>query len=127
MNVPADLKYADSHEWMRAEPDGTVTVGITDHAQAALGDLVFIELPAIGRKLAASEACAVVESVKAASDVYAPIAGEVVAANDAVTGAPESLNADAYAAWLFRLRPDDAGALAAMLDAAAYTKLIGEA
>jgi len=127
MNVPADLKYADSHEWMRAEPDGTVTVGITDHAQAALGDLVFIELPAIGRMLAAGEACAVVESVKAASDVYAPIAGEVVAANDAVTGAPESLNADAYAAWLFRLRPDHAGALSAMLDAAAYTKLIGEA
>ena len=127
MNVPADLKYADSHEWMRAESDGTVTVGITDHAQAALGDLVFIELPAIGRKLAAGEACAVVESVKAASDVYAPIAGEVVAANEAVTDAPESLNADAYAAWLFRLRPDDAGALAAMLDPAAYTKLIGEA
>ena len=127
MNVPADLKYADSHEWMRAEPDGTVTVGITDHAQAALGDLVFMELPAIGRKLAAGEACAVVESVKAASDVYAPIAGEVVAANEAVTDAPESLNADAYAAWLFRLRPDDAGALAAMLDPAAYTKLIGEA
>jgi glycine cleavage system H protein len=127
MNVPADLKYTDSHEWIRTEPDGTVTVGITDHAQAALGDLVFIELPAIGRKLAVGEACAVVESVKAASDVYAPIAGEVVAANDAVTGAPESLNADAYAAWLFRLRPDDAGALAAMLDPAAYTKLIGEA
>jgi glycine cleavage system H protein len=127
MNVPADLKYTDSHEWMRAEPDGTVTVGITDHAQAALGDLVFIELPAIGRKLAAGEACSVVESVKAASDVYAPIAGEVVAANEAVTGAPETLNADAYAAWLFRLRPDDAGALSATLDAAAYTKLIGEA
>jgi glycine cleavage system H protein len=127
MNVPADLKYADSHEWMRAEPDGTVTIGITDHAQAALGDLVFIELPAVGRKLAAGEACAVVESVKAASDVYAPIAGEVVAANAAVTGAPESLNADAYAAWLFRVRPDRSGALAAMLDAAAYEKLIGEA
>jgi glycine cleavage system H protein len=127
MNVPAELKYADSHEWMRAEPDGTVTIGITDHAQAALGDLVFIELPVVGRKLAAGEACAVVESVKAASDVYAPIAGEVVAANDAVTGAPESLNADAYAAWLFRVRPDHAGALAAMHDAAAYTKLISEA
>jgi|SRR5664279_5431181 len=127
MNVPADLKYADSHEWMRAEPDGSVTIGITDHAQAALGDLVFIELPAVGRKLAAGEACAVVESVKAASDVYAPIEGEVVAVNDAVTGAPESLNADAYAAWLFRLRPANPAALAAMLDAPAYEKLIGEA
>ena len=91
MNVPADLKYADSHEWMRAEPDGTVTVGITDHAQAALGDLVFIELPAVGRTLKAGEACAVVESVKAASDVYAPIAGEVVAVNDDVdVGAREA-------------------------------------
>ncbi len=127
MNVPAELKYADSHEWMRAEPDGTVSVGITDHAQAALGDLVFIELPAVGRSLGAGEACAVVESVKAASDVYAPIAGTVVAVNADVTGAPESVNADAYAAWLFRLKPADAGALAKMLDAAAYTKLISEA
>jgi glycine cleavage system H protein len=124
VNVPKELKYADSHEWMRAESDGTVTIGITDHAQEALGDLVFIELPAVGRKLAAGEACAVVESVKAASDVYAPLAGEVVAANADVTATPESLNADADAAWLFRLRPDDPNALAAMLDAAAYEKLI---
>lgn len=124
-NVPAELKYAESHEWMRAESDGTVTVGITDHAQAALGDLVFIELPAVGRVLKADEACAVVESVKAASDVYAPIAGEVVAVNDAVTAAPETLNEDAYAAWLFRLKPANADALAAMLDAAAYGKLTG--
>ena len=86
MNVPADLRYAESHEWVRAKPDGTVDVGISDHAQAALGDLVFIELPAVGRNLAAGEACAVVESVKAASDVYAPLAGEVVAVNDEVTG-----------------------------------------
>lgn len=127
MNVPAGLKYADSHEWMRAEADGTVTIGITDHAQAALGDLVFIELPAIGRTLKEGEACAVVESVKAASDVYAPIAGDVVAVNADVTGAPESVNADAYAAWLFRVKPANAGALATMLDAAAYEKLIGEA
>jgi glycine cleavage system H protein len=127
MNVPANLKYADSHEWLSAETDGTVTVGITDHAQAALGDLVYVELPAVGRQLKAGEACAVVESVKAASDVYAPIAGQVVATNEALTGAPESLNADAYAAWLFRIRPADASALAAMLDAAAYEKLIGEA
>ena len=125
MNLPAELKYAESHEWMRAEKDGTVTVGITDHAQAALGDLVFIELPAMGRVLEADEACAVVESVKAASDVYAPIAGEVVAVNDAVTAAPESLNEDAYGAWLFRLKPAQADALAGMLDAAAYSKLIG--
>jgi len=124
-NVPAELKYAESHEWMREESDGTVTVGITDHAQAALGDLVFIELPAVGRLLQADEACAVVESVKAASDVYAPIAGEVVAVNDAVTAAPESLNEDAYGAWLFRLKPAQPNALAAMLDAAAYGKLTG--
>ena len=124
-NVPTELKYADSHEWMRAESDGTVTIGITDHAQAALGDLVFIELPAVGRVLKADEACAVVESVKAASDVYAPIAGEVVAVNDAVTAAPETLNEDAYGAWLFRLKPAAADALASMLDAAAYGKLIG--
>jgi glycine cleavage system H protein len=127
MNVPADLKYADSHEWMRAEADGTVTIGITDHAQAALGDLVFIELPAVGRALKAGEACAVVESVKAASDVYAPLAGDVVAVNADVTGTPESLNQDPYGAWLFRLKPADPGALATMLDAAAYEKLIGEA
>ena len=127
MNVPANLKYAESHEWLRAEADGTVTVGITDHAQAALGDLVYIELPAIGRNLKVGEACAIVESVKAASDVYAPIAGVVVATNEALPGAPESLNADAYSAWLFRIKPAENGALAAMLDAAAYEKLIGEA
>ena len=125
MNVPADVKYAESHEWMRAESDGTVTIGITDHAQSALGDLVFIELPKVGRVVKAGEACAVVESVKAASDVYAPIAGEVVGANDALTGTPETLNEDAYGAWLFRIKPAEANALAGMLDAAAYEKLIG--
>ena len=125
MNVPADLKYAESHEWMRAESDGTVTIGITDHAQSALGDLVFIELPKVGRVVKAGEACAVVESVKAASDVYAPIAGEIVGANDALTATPESLNEDAYGAWLFRIKPAEANALAGMLDAAAYGKLIG--
>jgi len=126
MNVPSDLKYVDSHEWIRAEPDGTVTIGITDHAQAALGDLVYIELPRPGRKLAAGEACAVVESVKAASDVYAPLSGEVVAANDALSGTPEAVNQDAYAAWLFRLLPSEPGELASLLDAAAYSKLIAE-
>jgi len=126
MNVPGDLKYTESHEWIRNEADGTVTIGITDHAQSALGDLVFVELPAVGRRLAAGEACAVVESVKAASDVYAPIAGEVVAINDALATSPELVNQDAYAAWLFRMRPSDPNALASLLDAAAYTKTVGD-
>ena len=125
MNVPADRQYAESHEWAHARPDGTVDVGISDHAQAALGDLVFIELPAVGRKLAAGEASAIVESVKAASDVYAPLAGEVVAVNSEVVGSPEKVNENAYEAWLFRLRPADPDALSKMLDAAAYEKLIG--
>ena len=124
MNVPADLKYTESHEWVRAKPDGTVDVGITDHAQAALGDLVFIELPAAGRKLAAREACAVVESVKAASDVYAPLAGEVVAAMTKPPAAPEKVNENPYEAWLFRLKPADPDALSKLLDAAAYERLI---
>jgi glycine cleavage system H protein len=127
MKVPGDLKYTDSHEWIRSESDGTVTIGITDHAQSALGDLVFVELPAVGRKLAAGEACAVVESVKAASDVYAPLAGDVVAINDALAGSPELVNQDAYAAWLFRMRPSDTNALSSLLDAAAYTKTVGDA
>ena len=127
MNVPEGLKYADTHEWMRAEGDGSVTIGITDHAQAALGDLVYVELPKPGRTVAAGEACAVVESVKAASDVYAPIAGEIVASNDALPGAPEAVNEDAYAAWLFRVRPSDPDALAKFMDADAYRRLIVEA
>lgn len=127
MNIPANLKYTPSHEWVRTEADGTVSVGITDHAQAALGDLVYLELPEVGRKLAAAEACAVVESVKAASDVYAPIAGEVVAVNTPVTDAPEQVNQDAYAAWLFRIKPADAAGLAALLDAKAYEATIGDA
>jgi len=127
MNVPADLKYTDSHEWVRREADGTVTIGITDHAQSALGDLVFIELPAVGRKLAAREACAVVESVKAASDVYAPVTGEVVAINETVASAPEKVNESAYAAWLFRMKPADSNAIASLLDAAAYKKTIADA
>jgi glycine cleavage system H protein len=102
-----------------------VTVGITDHAQEALGDLVFIELPALARKLAAGEACAVVESVKAASDIYAPVAGEVVAINDAVTAAPESVNADAYGNWLFKLKPANAGDADKLLDAAGAAAAAG--
>ena len=127
MNVPPGLKYADTHEWLRTENDGTVTIGITDHAQAALGDLVYVELPKAGRTVAAGEACAVVESVKAASDVYAPLAGEIVASNDALAGSPEAVNEDAYAAWLFRLRPSDLGALAGFLDADAYARLTADA
>lgn len=122
MNHPQDLKYTASHEWIRTEKDGTLTVGITDHAQDALGDLVFIELPEVGRKLAAEEACAVVESVKAASDVYAPVAGEVVAVNSAVAEAPGDLNKDPYASWLFRIKPAGGAGPAGLLDAAAYEK-----
>jgi glycine cleavage system H protein len=126
MNVPNGPKYTDTHEWLRREDDGSVAIGITDHAQEALGDLVYIELPAVGREVTAGEACAVVESVKAASDVYAPIAGEVVAANSALTGTPEAVNEDAYAAWLFRIRPSNADALASFMDADAYQKLSAE-
>ncbi len=126
MSVPADLKYTASHEWARLEADGTVTVGITDHAQEALGDIVFLELPEIGRQLEAGKECAVVESVKAASDIYAPIAGEVVARNDAAVDAPESVNQDAYAAWLFKLKPANAADLNGLLDAAAYEKVAAE-
>ncbi|HWC46586.1 MAG TPA: glycine cleavage system protein GcvH [Casimicrobiaceae bacterium] len=126
MNVPNGLKYTDTHEWLRREDDGSVTIGITDHAQKALGDLVYVELPAVGRQVTANEACAVVESVKAASDVYSPIAGEVVAANDALTGTPEAVNDDAYAAWLFRIRPSESDALSKFMDADAYQKLTAE-
>ncbi|HEY3565209.1 MAG TPA: glycine cleavage system protein GcvH [Casimicrobiaceae bacterium] len=126
MNVPNGLKYTDTHEWLRREDDDSVTIGITDHAQKALGDLVYVELPAVGRRVTANEACAVVESVKAASDVYAPIAGEVVAANDALTGTPEAVNDDAYAAWLFRIRPSESDALSKFMDADAYQKLTAE-
>ncbi|HUW28186.1 MAG TPA: glycine cleavage system protein GcvH [Sulfuriferula sp.] len=124
MNIPADLKYTKSHEWAKLNADGTVTVGITDHAQDLLGDMVFVEIPAVGRKLNAGEECAVVESVKAASDVYAPIAGEVVAANAEVEAAPEQINKDAHAAWMFTLKPDNAADLDNLLDAAAYQALV---
>jgi glycine cleavage system H protein len=126
MNIPAQLRYTSSHEWLRRESDGTITVGITDHAQGQLGDLVFVELPAVGRKVGAGEACAVVESVKAASDVYAPIAGEIVAVNDGVASTPEAVNQDAYAAWLLRHKPADPAAMDALLDARGYQAVIGE-
>ena len=124
MNTPANLKYAASHEWARLDADGTVIIGITDHAQEALGDIVFLELPAVGRVVKAGDECAVVESVKAASDIYSPVSGEVVDINQAAADAPESVNADAYAAWLFRIKPTDSAdckaELDGLLDAAAY-------
>lgn len=121
MNSPADLKYTSSHEWVRSNPDGTVTVGITLHAQDALGELVYVELPDAGRTLAQGEACAVVESTKAASDVYAPIAGEVIAANAALNDEPQKVNSEPYTGgWLFTLRPADPGALAGLMNAADY-------
>jgi glycine cleavage system H protein len=123
-NVPADRKYARSHEWVREEADGTVQVGISDHAQQALGDLVFVEVPEVGRSLKQGDACAVVESVKAASDVYAPVAGTVVAVNDALAQAPELVNQDPYGkGWIMRLKPSEALASADLLDAEAYATL----
>ena len=126
MNIPSNLKYTKSHEWVRVEADGTVTVGITDHAQELLGDLVFVELPDVGKELAAEQEAAVVESVKAASDVYAPIAGTVIAVNNAVPDAPESVNQDAYAARLFKMKPANAADVDALLDATAYAASAAE-
>ena len=122
MNVPADLRYSKTHEWARLEADGTVSVGITDHAQERLGDMVFVELPVVGKKLSAGTECAVVESVKAAADVYAPVSGVVVAANAALLDAPQSINQDPYASWLFRLKPDNPAELGSLLDARAYAE-----
>jgi len=120
-NIPVDLKYSKSHEWARVNDDGSVTVGISDNAQDQLGDMVFIEVPEVGRTVIAEEACAVVESVKAASDVYAPVAGEIVEVNDGLADAPETVNQDAYGeGWLFRLQPADAAELDALMDADAY-------
>jgi len=121
-NVPAELKYSSSHEWIRAEEDGTVTVGITDHAQELLGDMVFVELPEHGRELAQGEECAVVESVKAASDVYSPVGGQVVAANESLGDRPELINEDPYGeGWLFRVNPADGGDVDGLMDAEAYS------
>lgn len=120
MKTPEHLKYTETHEWVNTEADGTLVVGITDHAQAVLGDIVFLELPPAGKRYAQGEACAVIESVKAASDIYMPVAGEVVAANDALVQAPEQVNADAYGAWMFRIKPDNAADVDSLMDAAAY-------
>lgn len=124
MTIPQTLKYTKSHEWVRVESDGTVSVGITQHAQDLLGDMVYVENPAVGRKVAAGEECAVVESVKAASDVYAPVAGEVIAVNAEVSDAPEKINQDAYAAWMFKLKPTNAADLQNLLDAAGYQAVV---
>jgi len=120
MSNPSNLKYTASHEWVKTEADGSVSIGITSHAQELLGDMVFVESPAVGRKLKAGEECAVVESVKAAADVYAPIAGEVVAANSDLDSAPEKINEDPYAAWMFKMKPDNIADLDDLMDAAAY-------
>jgi glycine cleavage system H protein len=126
-NVPADLKFAKSHEWVRSLPDGTVEIGISDHAQDALGDLVFVDVPEVGRILTAGEACAVVESVKAASDVYSPVAGEVTARNPDLVSTPEVINEDPYGkGWMMRVRPSSAGALAGLLSAKDYEALLAE-
>lgn len=120
-HTPSELKYASSHEWARLEEDGTVTVGITDHAQEALGDVVFVELPELGAALAAGDEAGVVESVKAASDIYAPVSGEVIAINETLEDAPELVNGDPYNdGWFFRLQPADTSELDKLLDADAY-------
>lgn len=123
MTTPDNLKYTSSHEWVRQEADGTVTVGITFHAQEMLGDVVFVENPAVGRRLKQGEECGVIESVKAAADIYAPLSGEIVAANAELSDTPEKVNQDPYTAWMFRIKPDDPAAIAALLDARAYQKI----
>lgn len=120
-NIPADLKYTKSHEWLKLNADGTALIGITDHAQDQLGDMVYVEVPDAGRGLKANEGCAVVESVKAASDVYAPVAGEVLEGNAALADSPEAVNQDPYGAgWLLKMKLADTGAVAGLMDAAAY-------
>ncbi len=124
-DTPQDLKYTKSHEWVRVEADGSVTVGITDHAQSLLGDLVFVETPEAGTEAIAGEACATVESVKAASDVYAPVSGEIAEANEDLADAPEKVNESPFdQGWLFRIRPSDTSELDALMDAEEYAALV---
>lgn len=123
MSTPDNLKYTASHVWVRRESDGTASVGITHHAQEQLGDVVFIENPVPGRRLKQGEACGVIESVKTASDIHAPVSGEIVEVNPELADAPEKVNADPYVAWMFRLKPDQATDIDALLDAAAYRKI----
>lgn len=124
MSNPSNLKYTASHEWVKTEADGTISIGITQHAQELLGDMVFVETPKVGRKLAAKEECAVVESVKAASDVYAPVSGEVVAVNSNLDSSPEAINSDPYGAWMFKMKPNNATDVSALMDAAAYQSVV---
>ncbi|TLP54466.1 MULTISPECIES: glycine cleavage system protein GcvH [Pseudomonas] len=124
--IPADRRFAESHEWARLEADGSVTVGISDHAQQALGDVVFVELAEVGKVFAAGDVAGVVESVKAASDIYAPVSGEVIAVNDELADSPEQLNEDPYTSWIFKLKPSDKAELDKLLDAAGYKAAIGE-
>jgi glycine cleavage system H protein len=126
-NIPSDLRYTKSHEWVRAAPDGAVEIGITEHAQSALGDLVFVEVPEVGRAVNAGEASAVVESVKAASDVYSPVSGKVIASNGKLATQPELLNQDPYGAgWLFRVQTNAPIDAAALMSAADYAKYLAE-
>lgn len=123
MTTPDNLKYTKSHEWVRQETDGTVAVGITFHAQDQLGDVVFVDTPAPGRKVKQGEECGVIESVKAAADIYAPVSGEIIAANAELADAPEKINQDPYANWMFRIKPDNLSELTGLLDAVAYQKI----
>ena len=123
-NLPSNLHFTASHEWVKTEADGSITIGITQHAQELLGDMVFVEAPTAGRKLKAKEECAVVESVKAAADVYAPVSGEVIATNSDLDSSPENINSDPYGAWIFKMKPDNAADVAALLDAAAYQAVV---
>ena len=124
MSIPDYLKFTATHQWVRVEADGTAAVGITDYAQEQLGDVVFVQPPEIGRKVRQGEDCAVVESVKAASDIPAPVSGEIVAVNAALADAPEKLNQEPYAAWLFRISPSDPAEMNQLLDAAAYQESV---
>ena len=124
-DTPQDLKYSTSHEWLRVEPDGSVTVGITDHAQSLLGDLVFVETPESGSAVDAGQSCATVESVKAASDVYAPVSGEVVGVNEDLADSPERVNESPFGdGWLFRIQPSDPGQIDGLMDAGAYAEMV---
>ncbi|MGH8727489.1 MAG: glycine cleavage system protein GcvH [Burkholderiales bacterium] len=122
--IPEELKYTDTHEWARTEDNGAVAIGITHFAQDKLGDMVFVEPPKMGARVKGGEACGILESVKAASDLYAPIGGEIVAINDDVQATPEKINKDPYAAWLFKVKPDDASELQSLMDAERYAALV---
>jgi len=124
MSNPANLKYTASHEWVKTDADGTISVGITQHAQELLGDMVFVEAPEVGRKLKAKEECAVVESVKAAADIYAPVSGVVTAVNSELDSTPEAINSDPYNTWIFAMKPDNAADVSALMDAGAYQAVV---